>query len=38
MAINIHRTLSLDFLSHEMTQCTLGVSLFSSDTAGKHVL
>ena len=25
-------------LSHEMAQCILGVSLFSSDTAGKHAL
>ena len=36
MAVNTQITLSSDLFSHGKLQCVLGVSLHSSETAGKH--
>ena len=36
MAVNNHRTLSLDLFSHGVVQCFLGVFLESSENEGKH--
>ena len=37
MAVNTHRTLSYEQFSSGMSCCALGVSLHSSETAGKHI-
>ena len=37
MTFNTHRTISPDLLSHGMVHSVMGLSLHSSETAGKHV-
>lgn len=38
MAVSPHTALSPDLFFHGMVQCVIGVSLYSSETAGKPFL